>query len=50
MPPFLFVAIVLAGWPDPALDVSEAVECIERRHGEEIDLFHLLDDGMGLGQ
>ena len=49
MPLFLFVAIVLAGWSDPALDVGEAVECIERRHGEEVDLFHLLDDWMGLG-
>ena len=50
MPLFLCVAIVLVCRADPALDVSEAVECIERRHGEKVDLFHFLDDGMGLGQ
>ena len=50
MPPLLFVVIVLAGWTDPALEVSEAIERIERRHGEEIDLFHFLDDRMWLGQ
>ena len=50
MPPLLFVVIVLAGWTDPALEVSEAIERIERRHGEEVDLFHFLDDRMGLGK
>jgi hypothetical protein len=48
MPPFLFSAIVLAGWTNPALEVSEAIERIERGHGEKVDLFHFLDDRMGL--
>jgi hypothetical protein len=29
MPPFLFVAIVLARWIDPPLQISQAIECIE---------------------
>ena len=44
---FLFSAIVLSGWTDPALEVGEAVERIEGRHGEKINLFHFLDDRMG---
>ena len=50
MPPFLFSAIVLAGWTDPALEVGEAIKRIERGQGEEVDLFHFLDDRMGVGK
>ena len=50
MPPFLFVVIVLVGWTDPALKVSEAIERIERRHGKKVDLFHFLNDRMWLGK
>src|SRR6185436_4260099 len=50
MPPFLFVSVVWAGWTDPPLDVSEAIECVERRHGEEVNLFHFLDNRVRLGK
>ncbi|NOS80093.1 MAG: hypothetical protein HOP32_00750 [Nitrospira sp.] len=50
MPLFLFSAIVWAARADPALEVGEAIERVEGRHREEIDLFHLLDDGMGKGK
>ena len=47
---FLFLVIVLAGWTEPALEVSKAVECIERSHGEEVDLFHFFNDRMWMGK
>jgi hypothetical protein len=47
---FLFLRIVLSAWTDPALEVGEAIERIERGHGEEVDLFHFLDDRMGMGK
>jgi hypothetical protein len=47
---FLFLRIVLAGWTDPALEVGEAIKRIERGQGEEVDLFHFLDDRMGVGK
>jgi hypothetical protein len=44
MPPFLFFAVVVADCTNPTLQVSETIERIKRRHGEEVDLFHLFDD------
>jgi hypothetical protein len=47
---FLFFAIVLVGCTNPALQVSEAIERIKRRHGEEVDLFHFFDDRVWQGK